>query len=136
MIPIALRILFCRQRQHVTNIRQASGQLLLLVREDRFYRLIPFKRGSPVPWWSGIGLNQAQHPCKLSRRTRWISGPIIISQHSDVASFQCPEFNGHGYIWTSFRQDTKQGREVDNPLPKRTANKTISLLTQIDTVVL
>ena len=125
------------KRLYVTEVCQARSELLLLVGDDQLLWLFPFKGGSPVSsCCPGISLNEAPHAGELGCRSRRILGPIIICQHPDVASLQCPEFKRHGYVWAIFLQDVKQRAEVDHALPQRTADKTISLLAQLDPVIL
>src|SRR5215472_9386313 len=89
----------CEQGQ---NVRKTGGQLPILVCDDCFYWLVPFKRGSPVFRRPGIGLNEAQHTGELRCRTRWVIGPVVIGQDANVSSFQCTEFDRHGYAWANF----------------------------------
>ena len=45
-------------REQGQYVSQAVGQLLLLVRDDRLYRLVPFERGLPTSKWPVVILDE------------------------------------------------------------------------------
>ena len=45
-------------REQGQYVSQAGSQLLILVGDDRLYRLVPFERGSPISRWPGVILDE------------------------------------------------------------------------------